>query len=180
MSRTRILWPTSLFFGLGTLGLLGLARYLGTSWPHLSLMMVVGFGIWSLFEYVVHRFVNHSANGSARWNWDDHNYHHSHPHDVGEFVYTLRFSAPVGLGCACLGFMSFEQGGDGLSCVAGFWLGYLLYEWIHLCSHLPEANQPAWLWAWSATHRRHHISREPGNYGFITSLWDRVFGSYRL
>jgi sterol desaturase/sphingolipid hydroxylase (fatty acid hydroxylase superfamily) len=81
----------------------------------------------------------------------------------------------VGLASGATGFF--------VAAVAGYGLGYCAYEVLHWVHHSTDwasrARPGAWLRQKEALHEHHHF-RAPGfNYGFVTSLWDRLLGTYR-
>lgn len=62
------------------------------------------------------------------------------------------------------------------SVATGVSLACTAYQVVHLASHIDQRSVPAWLSAWASAHRLHH--RNPsGNFGFIESGWDWVFGT---
>lgn len=67
-----------------------------------------------------------------------------------------------------------------VAAVAGYNLGYCAYEVLHAVHHTTSWARRfgGWLAAKDALHVHHHF-RGPGtNFGFLTSLWDRVLGTY--
>ena len=130
----------------------------------------VGVVIWTLVEYVVHRWVYHRVAFFERF----HDAHHDDP--VGligapsfltiALILSL-FLAPlpvVGVVIAC-----------GLA--AGALAGYTAYVVVHHASHHFEPKPGSFLYRARLRHMAHHYQATPGNYGVSTSVWDRVFGT---
>lgn len=139
-----------------------------------------GFFFWSFFEYAVHRFIQHSPR-IRRYirRWDDHAVHHARANDPEGFVNSLGESLPIAAVMGGLFIAVTPSWATGLTALAGFLAGYLLYDWLHCASHLTElhADRP-WLARWSLNHLRHHWERANAYYGFTTSLWDRLLGTH--
>ena len=74
------------------------------------------------------------------------------------------------------------KSGWGLAILAGWILAYCVYEALHWLFHcgdperglgkLPPVKQ---LWE---VHTVHHLHRANMDYGFITTFWDKCFGTY--
>jgi sterol desaturase/sphingolipid hydroxylase (fatty acid hydroxylase superfamily) len=139
-----------------------------------------GFVFWSFFEYAVHRFIQHSPR-IRRYirRWDDHAGHHAEADDPAGFVSPLAESLPIAVVMLVLFVGIAPSWAAGVTGMAGFLLGYLMYDWIHCASHISElhADRP-WLARWSLNHLRHHWERANAYYGFTSSLWDRLLGTY--
>ncbi|MEL6339524.1 MAG: sterol desaturase family protein [Myxococcota bacterium] len=144
----------------------------------IALSWLGGFVVWTLFEYGFHRFVLHTAVGRAFRAWDDHGFHHHHPEDPQDFVYTLLES---GLLAAAVAGVSLLLGGlAGAVGLSGFLVGYLCYECVHMAAHWHAfRSRRSWLKRRSNHHLDHHIHHPTANFGFVTSLWDRVLRTRR-
>jgi sterol desaturase/sphingolipid hydroxylase (fatty acid hydroxylase superfamily) len=131
---------------------------------------------WTLFEYGLHRWVQHRPRMPAWYRaWDDHPGHHADPDHPDGYVFPLPYTLPIvvppAIGAAWLGPST-------LAAHAGFVLAYVAYEWVHFASHFEplRAGRP-WLARWTENHRRHHDVRANAYFGFVTTLWDRVLGT---
>ncbi len=74
------------------------------------------------------------------------------------------------------------ESGWGLATAAGWVLGCWAYEALHWVFHSEDPKRglgkfPPVHRLWAA-HTVHHLYRADKNYGFITLLWDKRFGTY--
>ena len=145
-----------------------------------ALYWLSGFASWSFFEYAVHRWVQHSPR-IRRFirRWDDHAVHHAQADDPEGFVSSIGETLPIAVVMLGIFVTATPSLSAGLSGMSGFLAGYLVYDWIHCASHLPalHENRP-WLARWSINLLRHHWERANAYYGFTTSFWDRLLGTY--
>ncbi len=132
----------------------------------------VGAAVWTLAEYALHRFVLHRVPVIASM----HAAHHASPRAfIGSptWVTLLLFVVAVFLP-AWRGF-SFNVA-SGL--LTGVMTGFLWYGILH---HTIHHGRPAALASQlrkvARRHMRHHYSRQEGNFGVTTVLWDWVFGT---
>ncbi|WP_423735813.1 sterol desaturase family protein [Chitinophaga caseinilytica] len=138
----------------------------------------LGVSGWTLFEYIMHRFVFHFVTERPRLRriiYTLHGNHHEYPRDKQRL-----FMPPVPsliIASAIFGVMRLVLGVAAFPFFPGFMLGYLLYGTIHYAIH---AWRPPFPWAkplWRNHHLHHYKSEERG-FGVSTSLWDRVFGTF--
>lgn len=109
-----------------------------------TLWWLGGFGFWTLFEYAVHGWVQHSPR-IRPWirRWNDHAIHHPNPDDPEGFVSTLGETLPLAVVICGLTYAAAPTFAAALAWQAGFCAGYLVHEWIHCASHLPELHRGA-------------------------------------
>lgn len=143
------------------------------------LLLLCGFVAWTFAEYMIHRFVYHHLQKSKRtyrFKYVLHGVHHEFPKDKGRIVVSplpaVLFSALlVSLFYLILGNSSF-------SFTSGFFLGYTLFMSIHYIAHVTRPPKFApFFWRY---HHIHHYRQPDKAYGVITSVWDRVFGTYPI
>jgi len=137
---------------------------------------VVGYLIWSLTEYVLHRWVFHAFENDpkrARIHFLLHGVHHEYPTDKDRLVMPLLNSVPVGWGI--FGLMYLAMGVvHAEPTFAGFAIGYLSYDGIHFWLH--RYNQKSRIGKWMKHHHmRHHYMDHSGGFGVSNPLWDFVF-----
>ncbi len=139
-------------------------------------LFVVGVLIWSITEYLLHRFVFHWENDSAvgrRIHFLLHGVHHDYPNDKDRLVMPLGASLPLGV--IFYGIYYFTVGpvlGEPL--YAGMALGYMAYDGTHYAVH--HFKQRTRLGRWVRRHHMlHHHADHDGGFGVSSPLWDLVF-----
>jgi sterol desaturase/sphingolipid hydroxylase (fatty acid hydroxylase superfamily) len=156
------------------------AAHAALSGVQITLAFFSGMFFWTLFEYIMHRFVFHMIASSDRARkivYVLHGNHHEYPRDKERL-----FMPPVP--SIILASIIFTA----MYFVAGFWrashyiysffpgfmLGYLIYGTMHYAIH---AWNPPYKWMkplWR-NHHLHHYKNEEQGFGVSTTLWDRVF-----
>jgi sterol desaturase/sphingolipid hydroxylase (fatty acid hydroxylase superfamily) len=135
--------------------------------------VVVGFLLWSLMEYAIHRWVLHGPASIAKRN------HARHHGDVHKLISTPFLVIAMGaLGTRALLGLMLPPGLATLT-VFGIYTGYNYFSVLHHLQH-HRAPMIARVSHWRtlvALHDVHH-HRPHINYGITTTLWDRVFGTY--
>lgn len=166
-------------FGIYAFVVLAVAVWVAT-WPSPAARMetllsaLVGAALWTLAEYLLHRFVLHSHARIALL----HVRHHMTPK---AYIGTPTWlSAGIIVGLVFIpAWVAFSLPiATGLS--AGFALAFLWYGIIHhvMHHHAPHVLTPLLREA-TKRHFRHHGSFGNSNFGVTTELWDRVFGTHR-
>jgi cyclopropane-fatty-acyl-phospholipid synthase len=178
-------------FALYALLCLALAATLLTASPQgngstLSLWVLGGVALWSLLEYLLHRFVLHGVAPFSRW----HHLHHQHP--TALIASPSALSLSLFLLLASLPAWWLLGGWAALALTLGLLAGYLVYGLTH---HATHHSVPAWIRhnAWMSErrvrhaihHAAHHIkargeSCKPCHFGVSNSFWDSVFGTNTL
>lgn len=139
----------------------------------LGLSFMVGLVAWSLFEYLLHRFVFHRVQPFKRL----HDVHHDKARAyVGLPPWVLWPAAGVLVVTATVtGF----QGG-----LAGVVAGYLAYIVFHDRMHhgspvrWPRVGARGFFWRQNRRHYLHHTKGLEANYGVTTPLWDMAFRTW--
>jgi sterol desaturase/sphingolipid hydroxylase (fatty acid hydroxylase superfamily) len=176
LSRVHHLVPVALFLPLvAALAVLALAR-LDTG----AAIGLFGLGylIWTLTEYWMHRVVFHlePEDGLGAWlHWIIHGIHHDHPNDPLRLVMPPAVSLPLGAAFVA-GFVLATGVGPGLALGAGFLGGYLIYDELHfwLHHHVPRSRAGRRL---REHHMRHHFQDDERGFGISAPYWDRMFGT---
>ncbi len=138
---------------------------------HLLAAALAGAFVFSLYEYALHRWIYHHVPGPVR------RIHRLHHRDR-----SLRIGSPFyfSLGiCAITWILAALVVGRTLGAMfAGvILLGYATFSIVHHLSH-SERPLPGWL----DRKRQHHLAHHrhaAANFGVVTTLWDRVFGTHR-
>jgi sterol desaturase/sphingolipid hydroxylase (fatty acid hydroxylase superfamily) len=136
----------------------------------LAVVVAAGLAVWTVIEYVTHRFVMHGLEPVRGW-------HAQHHRDT-----TALIGAPTLLSAALifvLVFLPAMASTDKWRAAAltlGVLTGYLVYGITHHAIHQWETNN-AWLRRRKQWHALHHRLGRRGCYGVTTSFWDHVFRS---
>jgi sterol desaturase/sphingolipid hydroxylase (fatty acid hydroxylase superfamily) len=148
-------------------------------WWDMAGLVAVGYVIWTLFEYWLHRIVFHfePEDGiGARVHWMIHGVHHDHPNDPMRLVMPPAASIPLAV--LILGAMWLAAGSVHAPAVAGgFLVGYLVYDEMHyaLHHHQPKSRLGKRL---RELHMRHHFQDDERGFGISAPYWDMVFGTF--
>ncbi|KPJ89048.1 MAG: hypothetical protein AMS18_12845 [Gemmatimonas sp. SG8_17] len=164
------------------------------------LLYVGGIAIWSLAEYVVHRFGFHVSRNaevqvlesigrlgpgqaalSALSNWQQlryflaHGVHHTHPNDSTRLVMPPIVSVPLAVVFYWL--LRILLGPvDMLPSFAGLVTGYLIYDMIHYSVHHVRPRTPIGRYL-KKHHFRHHFQDPSRNFGVSSPIWDVALGT---
>lgn len=139
-------------------------------------LFLAGMVVWTLTEYLLHRFVFHYQPTTQFGKWVHfvfHGVHHDYPRDSTRLVMAPVVSIPLAF--LFYYFFSLVAGPAELPpFFAGFILGYVCYDTIHYATHhLPMHNRLGqWL---KQYHALHHYQDANLGYGVSTPLWDYVF-----
>jgi sterol desaturase/sphingolipid hydroxylase (fatty acid hydroxylase superfamily) len=138
---------------------------------------LVGFQIWILAEYLLHRFAMHELHGKGIMSREHLNHHvaagwtFSHLHLLSwAGMLLVGWLAWFPLGWVTVG-VPF-----GLSLAVGWSVGYFFYEYEHAMSHL-RAPRTAYQRRLRTRHFHHHFGHPRSNHGVTLAIWDRVFGT---
>lgn len=137
----------------------------------LAALCAAGLAVWTLIEYLFHRFLLHGLSPFREW----HATHHARP--------SARIASPTIFSASLLVVLVFLPGwrlaGAWASCALtlGVTAGYLAYALTHHGTHRWRATS-RWLKRrkrWHAAH--HHASGQERCFGVTNAFWDRVFGT---
>lgn len=136
---------------------------------------------WTLAEYLLHRYLFHWVSDSKlvmRMHYVMHGVHHDHPRDEerllmppvpGLILASILFGIFYGIfyliGYPVLTWAFFP----------GFFLGYLLYSFMHYSIH--KFQPPKFLKFLWVHHSLHHYKYPDKAFGVSSVLWDRIFGT---
>ena len=134
-----------------------------------------GLGLWTLLEYVLHRFVFHERRLGKRASAG----HLEHHAKVDWFVpWRRKIAAAVGvLGGLCLVTVPLGGLAVGSSLAAGIVAGWLAYEALHRAIHVLPPRTAYGRWA-RRHHLHHHFVDPASNHGVSSPIWDLVFRTY--
>ncbi|MBN1261664.1 MAG: sterol desaturase family protein [Anaerolineae bacterium] len=144
---------------------------------------VIGVAVWTLAEYVLHRFVFHfrpQTPSQERLSFLFHGVHHAQPRSKTRLVMPPAVSIPLALlfyGLYLL-LVGVVLGADLwiAPLFAGFIVGYLLYDLIHYSLHHFPAKRGFFLMV-RRHHMHHHFKTPDQRFGVSSPFWDVVFGT---
>ena len=149
----------------------------------LLLGLLIGVFIWTLAEYLLHRFVFHFP---AKTDWQKrlaflfHGIHHEQPRIKTRLVMPPALSIPLALlfySLFVLVFKTILQVPMWLSPVfAGFILGYIAYDMIHYSTHHIQMKK-GYFRVLRQQHMHHHFQTPDKRFGVSSPFWDYVFGT---
>jgi dihydroceramide fatty acyl 2-hydroxylase len=140
--------------------------------------MIVGYLVWTLTEYWLHRVVFHfepERGVGAQLHWMIHGVHHDHPNDPMRLVMPPSASIPLGVLFAAL-FQLVLPFGAACGVSAGFFAGYLAYDMTHYYVHHVTPRGPIGR-KLRELHMRHHFQDDTAGFGVSAPWWDHVFGT---
>ncbi len=153
------------------------------SWLQILVGMLLGVFIWTLTEYLVHRFVFHhhaQTPGLQKIFFMFHGVHHYQPQCKTRLVMPPAVSIPMAVLFYGIFYMVVGRFLGAPSWVpelfAGFILGYLVYDMIHYATHhFPMRS--GYLRFLKRYHMQHHFKTPEKRFGVSSPLWDKVFGT---
>ncbi|MFN8017202.1 MAG: sterol desaturase family protein [Acidimicrobiales bacterium] len=143
----------------------------------LVLAFAVGFQLWILAEYLLHRFAMHHLHGRGIMS-REHLLHHVAAGWTFSYIHPLSWAGmllvgaivwlPIGAALASFGV--------GVALALGWAVGYSFYEYQHAVAHLrpPTNRYERWV---RKHHFHHHFGKPMANHGVTLPIWDRVFGT---
>ena len=175
LTRTHIAVPLTIFYGAAA-GLILYSLYVGAIAPVANLyLFVVGTLVFTLVEYLVHRYafhINTDTPARARFQYMFHGVHHDFPRDKSR----LAMPPVASVSLAIVFFIVYRviMGNYGLPFTAGFLAGYASYLCIHYSVHAfrPPKNVFKILWS---HHAIHHFQQPQAAFGVSSPLWDHIF-----
>ncbi|HSI75811.1 MAG TPA: sterol desaturase family protein [Lunatimonas sp.] len=175
ISRTHISIPIAMFLGVGIYSL-----YIGISATSISvftaaLLIFGGFLLFTLVEYLMHRYLYHMDPDSEmkdKIQYSMHGVHHDYPKDKDRLAMPPFISGLYAL-VAYFAF-NFLMGDYSFYFLPGFLFGYAGYLGVHYIVHAfqPPKNFLKVLWV---NHAIHHYKDPDVAFGVSTPIWDYVF-----
>lgn len=152
------------------------------------LVMVLGFllglFIWTLSEYLLHRFVFHFKPKKA---WQEriaflfHGVHHAQPKVKTRLVMPPAVSIPLALIFLGIFYLIFDLLLNASQWLfpsfAGFLTGYLIYDLMHYATHHFPMRKGIWK-ELKRLHMLHHYKHPDQLFGVSSPLWDYVFSTF--
>ncbi len=136
-----------------------------------------GLGIWTITEYVFHRWVFHfnpTTEFQEYIHFMIHGIHHDYPNDAKRLVLPPIMSIPLATGFYFF-FTLFFSAFALSAFFAGFILGYLGYDLLHYGLHHATFGKKSKLWQMlKKNHMDHHFVDPDKGFGVSNVFWDRV------
>ena len=142
-------------------------------------LFLLGILLWTLIEYLIHRYVFHyepKSHLGKRLHYIVHGVHHDYPNDARRLVMPPSISVPLAVLFYILFFLIFGRLAPGV--FAGLVFGYVCYDMLHYATHHFPMKRGLWLWL-KQYHLRHHYKDDDAGFGISSPLWDFVFGTTR-
>jgi sterol desaturase/sphingolipid hydroxylase (fatty acid hydroxylase superfamily) len=138
---------------------------------------IAGILLWTLTEYVIHRWAFHyhpKSEAGKKVHFLVHGIHHDYPRDATRLVMPLLVSIPL----AVFFYFLFDSlfGIYNFNIFSGFVFGYVSYDSIHYATHHFEMKGPIGKFL-KTYHLRHHYGDDHTAYGVSNPLWDYVFNT---
>jgi sterol desaturase/sphingolipid hydroxylase (fatty acid hydroxylase superfamily) len=169
--------------GFAAVWLIVLSLVVYASWGVASIaastgLVLLGLVLWTLVEYVMHRFIFHLKLRSElgqRLIFLTHGNHHVDPADGYRNIMPPIVSLWV-MG-SFWGFFVLLLGAAGSVLFLGFAIGYVIYDSVHYACHQFPMRGPV-LRQLKRHHIRHHYAKREGNFAITAIFWDGVFGTH--
>nr|BAH14072.1 unnamed protein product [Homo sapiens] len=142
-------------------------------------LFMLGTFLWSLIEYLIHRFLFHMKPPSDSYylimlHFVMHGQHHKAPFDGSRLVFPpVPASLVIGVFYLCMQLILPEAVGG--TVFAGGLLGYVLYDMTHYYLHFGSPHKGSYLYSLKAHHVKHHFAHQKSGFGISTKLWDYCF-----
>jgi sterol desaturase/sphingolipid hydroxylase (fatty acid hydroxylase superfamily) len=151
----------------------------GISPVHFIAYFIAGLFIWTITEYVLHRFVFHfvpKSQWGLRIHFIFHGVHHDYPRDAKRLVMPPSASIPLAVGFYFLFSLFFSNKSYLYALFPGFVLGYLIYDILHYAMHHHNFKSKIMMKV-KQHHMLHHYDDSSKGYGVSSVLWDKIFHS---
>ena len=175
---TRVAWwvPPLIFLPvIGYFGYISFTQY-GFSIAEFTGLFIAGLFIWTITEYLFHRFIFHHYPNSAlgrKLHFMMHGVHHAYPNDSMRLVMPPLMSIPLSTGFYFLWAFIFK---DYVAPIfTGFILGYLTYDMMHYATHHAKFIKSKWFVHVKNHHMKHHYQDPDHGFGVSSTFWDKIF-----
>ncbi|KAM7011194.1 fatty acid 2-hydroxylase isoform 2-T2 [Passerculus sandwichensis] len=142
-------------------------------------IFLLGMVLWSLLEYLIHRFVFHMKPPASNYylitlHFLLHGQHHKSPFDSSRLVFPpVPASLVIGFFYGVLRLLLPEV--LGLCVFVGGLCGYVIYDMMHYYLHYGSPKKGTYLYGLKAYHVKHHFEHQKSGFGISTRFWDYPF-----
>ena len=157
-----------------------------SGWTTVASGVPLGLLAWTMFEYVLHRWLLHHTRRplfrKIFWN-GFHREHHMYPEMEDPDPHGIHLAITLPIVAMLVGTVALTtESGWGLVIAAGWIFAYCVYEALHWLFHAGDPEKGLGKLSpikelWDA-HTVHHLYRANKNYGFMTMFWDKCLGTY--
>ncbi len=177
LTRTHFLIPVLLYYLISVVFITYLLLYSTVQPLNILWIFPTGVLLFSLVEYLIHRYIFHfdaKSENEQKVQYNIHGVHHEFPRDKDRLVMPPVLSITI----AVLFFLLFRAlfAENGLILFAGFTSGYSSYLLIHYFVHAmkPPKNFLKYLWTHHSLHHYHSVETA---YSVSFPFWDYLFGT---
>lgn len=146
------------------------------SWIALAGCALAGVLLWSIAEYLLHRFLGHDRRTWPNGFATEHTRHHS---EGDYFAPTWKKALVATVAVPLVSALAALLVGPARGLVFGlaFVAMYAAYEWVHRRAHTHRGIGPYGRYL-RRHHFHHHFENPRANHGVTSPLWDIVFGTF--
>ncbi|MBK6892300.1 MAG: sterol desaturase family protein [Flavobacteriales bacterium] len=176
-SKTHIAIPLALFWSVGIITLWYSMAKLAISWQTVLVFFLGGIVLFTLVEYVMHRYLYHipaQSEKRKRFQYVIHGIHHEHPRDKARLAMPPLVS--IVLSILFISLFRLLIGPNGYAFGGGFLFGYSTYLLAHYAIHIYKQPKNFLGIIWKH-HNLHHYVGDDGAFGVSTPFWDYIFGT---
>lgn len=141
--------------------------------------IALGLLVWTITEYVLHRYIFHfhpTSDWGKRLHFIFHGVHHDYPRDALRLVMPPSASVPLATGFYFLFKLILPSAASLYAFFPGFIIGYLIYDMMHYAMHHYNFKSSL-MKKIKQHHMLHHYQDETKGYGVSSPLWDVFFKS---
>lgn len=142
---------------------------------NIVIYFILGLLVWTVTEYVLHRFIFHfepKTSFGKRCHFIFHGVHHDYPKDRLRLVLPPIVSIPL----ATMFYHIFSiilRGAEFYPFFAAFIIGYLIYDMLHYAIHHVQVKGKLWN-ILKTHHLKHHYVHPDKGYGVSSPIWDKL------
>lgn len=178
-SLSKVHFTVPLYIFIPVILLFGYSSFnLGIDLFSFFIYFLGGIAIWTITEYVLHRFVFHyhpTSEFGKKIHFIFHGVHHDYPRDKKRLVMPPSASIPLATLFYFI-FSLFLPQQFLFAFFPGFLLGYLVYDMMHYAMHHHNFKNST-LKKIKQHHMLHHYQDATKGYGVSSSLWDIILKS---
>lgn len=177
LTKTHISIPLTLFWSVGIVTIWYSMAKLGIPWPTVLTFFLGGLVLFTLVEYMMHRYLYHipaETEKRRRFQYVIHGVHHEHPRDKTRLAMPPLVS--IVLATLFISLFRLLIGPNGYAFGGGFLFGYSTYLLAHYAIHIYKQPKNVLGILWKH-HNLHHYVGDDGAFGVSTPFWDYIFGT---